>query len=216
MRVAFSRGGAKTRGWFHVVFCVRLDEHHDLVGRDSGPEAKPGLSRPGSTDWRPFPDRNFGLDPFSMLGWRRQRGWSISRHMRLMIVIAALVSACIPAERDWNAVAQQAEAIRTYCEKQFLSGVLGSELATEQCANPAIRSLYAGAEFRDIDILDAYLAKREALAAQLDRKAISPEDEMVLISNAKTEAYSAIQQRANARAVAPAAVMSTMPLTSRP
>ncbi|HXQ50748.1 MAG TPA: hypothetical protein VN802_06615 [Stellaceae bacterium] len=136
--------------------------------------------------------------------------------MRLMIVIAALVSACIPAERDWNAVAQQAEAIRTYCEKQFLSGVLGSELATEQCANPAIRSLYAGAEFRDIDILDAYLAKREALAAQLDRKAISPEDEMVLISNAKTEAYSAIQQRANARAVAPAAVMSTMPLTSRP
>lgn len=64
-----------------------------------------------------------------------------------------------------------------------------------------------------MDIVDAYFAKREAYAAQLDKKAISLQDERALIATAKMEANSEIQQRATGRAVTGAAIMSTMPVT---
>jgi hypothetical protein len=137
----------------------------------------------------------------------------MSRLAYSILVIVILVSACAPAGPNWAAIKQQADSIRAQCESQFASGVIKTYLATEQCANPSIKNLYASAGLRDMDILNALLAKREAYAAQLDRKSISYQDERALIATAIADANSQVQQRSTNRAVTGAAIMSTMPVT---
>jgi hypothetical protein len=137
----------------------------------------------------------------------------MNRFARPMLMMAILVSACAPAGPNWAAIKQQADSIRAQCESQFASGVITTYLATEQCANPSIKSLYTSAGLRDLDILNALLAKREAYASQLDRKSISLQDEKALIATAIADANSQVQQRSTNRAVTGAAIMSTMPVT---
>jgi hypothetical protein len=112
---------------------------------------------------------------------------------------------------DWNALNQQAAQIRAACDSQHAAGTIKTALATEQCANPQIHNLYAGAHFTDLDVIDAYLAKREAVAAQEDRKAIGPEDARAQLAQALVDQNSTLQQRLANRATTYAAAYSTLP-----
>src|SRR5262249_34543408 len=86
------------------------------------------------------------------------------------------------------------------CESRHQSGELRSVLATEQCANTQIRNLYAANGFPDMDVLDAYLARREAIAAAEDRGTISPEEARAQFAEAQVQQNTSLQQRAGSRA----------------
>src|ERR1700722_17398226 len=90
-----------------------------------------------------------------------------------VIAALALLGGCV-ARPDWAAINQQAQQIRAACESQHAAGTIKTSFATEQCANGSIRNLYVSAGFPDMDVLDAYFARREAIAAQEDRHAIPP------------------------------------------
>jgi hypothetical protein len=123
------------------------------------------------------------------------------RHYRFQVFAALgafsllLLDACTPAP-DWRAIAQQSMQIHAACESQHP----GSALATEQCANSQIGNLYLSNGFPDMDVIDAYLAKREAIAAQKDRHLISAEDARAAFAQALAEENTFLQQRAASRA----------------
>jgi hypothetical protein len=109
--------------------------------------------------------------------------------------LVLLLGACT-APVDWRAIAQQSMQIHTSCESQHPE----SALATEQCANSQIENLYAANGFPDMDVVDAYLAKREAIAARKDRHLISAEDARADFAQALAEENTFLQQRAASRA----------------
>jgi hypothetical protein len=129
----------------------------------------------------------------------------------LTIIGLLLVNGCT-VDPDWNVLQQQAAQIRAACDSQHAAGTIKTALATEQCANPPIHKLYADAHFFDLDVIDAYLAKREAIAAQQDRKAIGPEDTRAQLAQALVDENTALQQRSTNRAVTTAASYSPLPL----
>jgi hypothetical protein len=106
-----------------------------------------------------------------------------------------LLVACAPGP-DWRAITQRAAQLHATCETQHPENAL----AAEQCANGQISNLYAGAGFPDMDVLDAYLAKREAIAARKDRHMISAEDARADFAQALAEENTFLQQRAASRA----------------
>jgi hypothetical protein len=97
---------------------------------------------------------------------------------------------------DWDAIPQQAAQIRGTCGTQHPE----SARAAEQCANGPIRNLYAAAGFPDMDVIDAYLAQREAIAAEQDRHAIAPETARAQYALALAQENTFLQQRAASRA----------------
>ncbi|HLI22725.1 MAG TPA: hypothetical protein VKV32_16505 [Stellaceae bacterium] len=121
-----------------------------------------------------------------------------------LIASAAALGGCATGP-DWAAIGQQAGQLRAGCESQYKSGIIKTALATEQCANGPIRDLYARAGFLDMDVLDAYFARREAIAAQIDRKAIPPEEARAEFAQALVDENTALQQRAASRAMSYAA-----------
>jgi hypothetical protein len=128
-----------------------------------------------------------------------------------LIATVLLLGGCAVGP-DWAAIAQQAAQLRAGCESQYTAGTIKTALATEQCADPPIHNLYASAGYPDLDVLDAYFAKREAIAAQLDRHAIAPEEARAEFAQALVDQNTALQQRATNRAVGFAAINSTMPV----
>ncbi|MGH7032984.1 MAG: hypothetical protein ACREFL_04570 [Stellaceae bacterium] len=116
------------------------------------------------------------------------------------------------ATTNWPAISQQATSLRAGCESQLTSGALKTHLAAERCANPAILDLYAKAGWPDMDILEAYLAKREAVADQWDRRAITPEQARAELAQANVDQNSELQQRATNRAAGTAALRANMPV----
>jgi hypothetical protein len=103
-----------------------------------------------------------------------------------------LLAAC--AAPNWTTLDQQAFTIRAACERQHNNGLISSELATEHCANGTIHRLYADAHYPQMDVLDQYLARREAIANAVDRKTIAPNDAPVKLAEAETEQVAALQQ----------------------
>lgn len=144
-----------------------------------------------------------------MIGHRR--ALSSPARAALPLIATLLLGGCAVGP-DWGAIGQQADQLRAGCESQHTAGTIKTALATEQCANPPIHNLYASARYPDIDVLDAYFAKREAIAAQLDRRAISPEDAKAEFAQALVDRNTALQQRVTNRAQGLAAINSTMPV----
>ena len=127
---------------------------------------------------------------------------------RMMLLALPLLLAGCGIGPNWPAIAQQAANIRATCESQLKSGIVRTHLAVEDCANPPIRNLYVQAGWPDIDVLDAYLAKREAIAAQWDRKAITPQQARAEYAQALVDENTQLQRRyadraATLRAVSP-------------
>lgn len=132
---------------------------------------------------------------------------------RFLFLVTLLATGCAGLSGpDWAAIGQQATQIRAGCESQFTAGIIKTHLATEQCADPAIRALYASAGWRDLDVLDAYLARRKSIAERLDRKAISPEEARAQVAQATADQNTELQNRATNRLVGAAAMHETMPM----
>jgi hypothetical protein len=106
--------------------------------------------------------------------------------------VVALVACAAP---NWTMLDQQAFTIRAACERQHNNGLIPTELGTERCANSTIHQLYADAHYPQMDVLDRYLARREAIAFAVDRKTIAPSDAPVKLAEAETEQIAALQQR---------------------
>jgi len=107
----------------------------------------------------------------------------------------ALLGGCA-AGPDWGAISRQAAQIRSGCATQHPDSLL----AAEQCANGPIRSLYAANGFPDIDVIDAYLAQREAIAARQDSDTISPQEARAEYAQALAQENTLLQQRSASRA----------------
>jgi hypothetical protein len=131
----------------------------------------------------------------------------------LFALLALLGAGCAALQGpDWLAISQQSAQLRAGCESQFTAGTIKTHLATEQCANPPIRDLYAQNGWPDMDLLEAYLARRESIAEQWDRKAITPEEARAQFAQAAADQNTQLQTRAANRAVGAAAIRSTMPV----
>jgi hypothetical protein len=98
------------------------------------------------------------------------------------------------AAPNWATIDQQAFTIRAACERQHNNGLIATELGTERCANGTIHALYADAHYPQMDVLDQYLARREAIAFAVDRKTIAPNDAPVKLAEAETEQVFALEQ----------------------
>lgn len=135
------------------------------------------------------------------------------RTSRLLLLVTLLLAGCASlAGPDWLAISQQSAQIRATCESQFTAGTIKTHLATEQCANTPISNLYAQAGWPDMDVLVAYLARRESIAEQWDRRAISPEEARAQFAQAVADQNSQLQNRAANRAVSAAAARASMPM----
>lgn len=119
--------------------------------------------------------------------------------IRIALIAAPLLLASCGIGPDWPAIAQQAANLRASCEHALTSGIVKTHLAVERCANPKIRNLYVQAGWPDIDVLDAYLAKREAIASQWDRGAITPLQARADLAQARVDENSELQRRYAAR-----------------
>jgi hypothetical protein len=97
---------------------------------------------------------------------------------------------------NWASIAQQARQIQATCTAQHLD----SASAAERCSQGPIRSLYVDAGFLDLDVIDSYLARRAAIAAEEDRHAISPETARAEYAEALAQQNTMLQQRVASRA----------------
>jgi len=135
------------------------------------------------------------------------------RTLARLCILAALLSGCAALTGpDWQAISQQSAQLRAGCESQFAAGTIKTHLATEQCANAPIRNLYASNGWPDMDVLDAFLARREAIADQWDRHAITEAEARADFAQAAADQNTQLQSRAASRAVGAAAIRSTMPV----
>ena len=134
-----------------------------------------------------------------------------TRSLRHLALLSALFTAGC-ATTNWPAISQQATNLRASCESQLTSGTLKTHLAAERCANPTILDLYAKAGWPDMDILEAYLARREAIASQWDRNAITAEEARADFAQANVQQNSELQQRAANRVASDAALRASMPV----
>ena len=117
-----------------------------------------------------------------------------THHLFPKLCVAASVSllaAC--AAPHWTKIDQQAFTIRAACERQHINGLIPTALATEQCANGSIHQLYAEAHYPQMDVLDQYLARREAIANAVDRQTLAPADAHVKLAEAETEQVTALE-----------------------
>jgi hypothetical protein len=110
-----------------------------------------------------------------------------------LFAAASLLSLAACAAPNWTTLDQQAFTIRAACERQRDNGLISSELGTERCSNATIHRLYADAHYPQMDVLDQYLARREAIAFAVDRKTIAASDAPVKLAEAETEQVSALQ-----------------------
>lgn len=138
---------------------------------------------------------------------------------RLAIIAAVLLPPVLggcAAAPDWPTVDQQAFTIRAACERQHRDGLIATELATERCANTAIHQLYGEAGYPQMDVLDRYLAQRDAIAAAVDRGAITGADADVKLAEAQTEQNAALKQHGLDPIVYDAAPYQVVDLCPRP
>ena len=111
-----------------------------------------------------------------------------------LLAAASMLALAACAAPNWTTIDQQAFTIRAACERQHNNGLIPTALATERCANGTIRRLYADSNYPQMDVLDQYLARREAIANAVDRRTIAPNEAPVKLSEAETEQVSALQQ----------------------
>jgi hypothetical protein len=129
------------------------------------------------------------------------------------IALLLTMVGCAPSGTDWGAIARRAELTRKSCEAELANGNFKTRLAVERCANRTIRAEYAAFGFRDIDLIDAYFAKREAVAARLDSGTTTDLEARAEIASARSAEISEMESRQNGRTAAAAAILSTMPVT---
>lgn len=131
------------------------------------------------------------------------------------LLLLPLLAGCA-APADWPRVDQQAFTIRAACERQHRDGLIATDLATEQCANGSIRQLYSDAGYPQMDVLDRYLARRDAIAAAVDRGTITAADAYVKLAEAQTEQNAALKQHGLDPVVYDAAPYQVVDLCPRP
>ena len=111
-----------------------------------------------------------------------------------LFAAASMLSLAACAVPNWTTIDQQAFTIRAACERQHNNGLIPTELATERCANGTIHRLYADAHYPQMEVLDLYLARREAIANAVDRRTIAPSDAPVKLAEAESEQVAALEQ----------------------
>jgi hypothetical protein len=109
------------------------------------------------------------------------------------LLLLPVLGGCAAAP-DWPTVDRQAFTIRAACERQRRDGLIATELATERCANTSIHWLYGDAGYPQMDVLDRYLARRDAIAAAVDRGTITAADAYVKLAEARTEQNAALSR----------------------
>ncbi|HEY1505357.1 MAG TPA: hypothetical protein VGF92_13710 [Stellaceae bacterium] len=114
--------------------------------------------------------------------------------MAKLFAAASVFALAACAAPNWTSIDRQAFTIRAACERRHANGLIPTELATERCASGTIRRLYADAHYPQMDVLDRYLERREAIAYAVDRKTIAPSDAPVKLAEAETEQIAALQQ----------------------
>lgn len=78
-------------------------------------------------------------------------------------------------------------------------------------AQPKVHDIYARAGVGDIDLLDAYQAKREAIAEREDVGQITETEANAEVAQARADGISVLQARVNERTRTTAAILSATP-----
>jgi hypothetical protein len=127
--------------------------------------------------------------------------------LRLAGAFLVLLSGCATPP-DWGAVKVKADGVRATCESWYARE---GRLAVERCADGPIRELYVEAGLRDMDILDAYWAQRQAIAERQDAGQISALTADAEMAQARAAADSAAQARRSGRAAITLALAPAVP-----
>jgi hypothetical protein len=143
----------------------------------------------------------------AMTAWRDRSSF----HSALALIAAALVLGGWAAPPDWSAISREASTIRAACERQHKAGLIPSLSATEHCAGARIAALYARENYPLLDVLNTYLAQREAIASKVDQGITAPEQAYVDLAQARADQDAALQQRGAASALLDPGVFSWAP-----
>lgn len=130
------------------------------------------------------------------------------KQVTAIAAICCAVSACAAPGPDWAALRNQANEVRAQCAA---AESRNGHLAGERCAAPKVHDIYAKAGVADIDLLDAYQAKREAIAEREDVGQITETEANAEIAQARADGISALQARVNERTRTTAAILSATP-----
>jgi hypothetical protein len=130
------------------------------------------------------------------------------KRVTAIAAICCAVSACAAPGPDWAALRNQANEVRAQCAA---AESRNGHLAGERCAAPKVHDIYAKAGVADIDLLDAYQAKREAIAEREDVGQITETEANAEIAQARADGISALQARVNERTRTTAAILSATP-----
>jgi len=68
---------------------------------------------------------------------------------------------------------KETETAITECRAKRLNGELKTYLASAQCANPRIIRAYSAANYRYMDLISLFTAKRAAVAEKMDRNELT-------------------------------------------
>ena len=119
--------------------------------------------------------------------------------MRVALCLSAAIalSGCLPVPppKAPNRLVGPSNAIRAECASQ------PTRLAQERCANPRILALYRADGSMPMDIGEAYMARREAIAEKMDRGEISEAEGDAEMAEARVRANAEGQRRQPAPAV---------------
>jgi hypothetical protein len=80
----------------------------------------------------------------------------------------------VPANyASMNAAMKEAKMALTECRAKRLNGELKTYLASAQCANPRIIRAFSAANYRYMDLISLFTAKRAVVAEKMDRKELT-------------------------------------------
>jgi hypothetical protein len=128
--------------------------------------------------------------------------------LRLAGAVLVLLSGCATPHPDWGAVKVQADGVRATCERWYARV---GRFTVERCATGSIRLLYVEAGLPDMDILDAYWAQRQAIAARQDAGQISALAADAEMAQARAVADSEAEARGSERAAMVLALAPAVP-----
>jgi hypothetical protein len=129
---------------------------------------------------------------------------------RIVVVAAgAMLAGCVKAP-DWGAVKVQADGVRATCESWYARQ---GRLPVERCATGTIRLLYVktGLPDRDMAILNAYWAQRQAIAERQDAGQISAMEADTEMAQASAAADSVVQGEGSNRGAMALALAPAVP-----
>lgn len=139
----------------------------------------------------------------------------------VVVVLSACTNPAVEAQKRYTAALQQAAAEKTAamqeCHAKYINGEFKTHVTEVQCSNPRIIAAYQQANYRDIDLIQLFTAKRLEVAEKVDNKTLTDAQAQLEMAQFNSQLTGEMQRRdmvnsrmAAQRAMAAASIMGAM------